>query len=200
VPGGDAAALPPLSASTLSARSSQISSAAAVFSGQLSVFPLPDVVEFLRSARRTGLLVCSAARGMAAVHFRAGRITGATAPGTPDVGELLVRARKISSVALRALRTPQARGPRRDDELAAALLREGLVDARSLQDAARRQVELVLLELMSWKEGEFAFNREDGESPATPVATDLDAQDVLLTVLKQMDEAARSPAGSGVHR
>jgi hypothetical protein len=136
---------------------------------------------------------------MAAVHFRDGRITGATAPRTPDLAELLLASRKVSSVALRALGTTHPRGPARDRETAAALLREGLVDEAALRDAARRQVELVVQELVGWKEGEFAFNREsDGEPERAPGAADLDAQDVLLTVLQHLDEAARAtPAAAG---
>jgi len=154
----------------------------------------------VRSARRTGLLVCSSEKGMAAVHFRDGRITGATSPGMPDLGEVLLRARKISSVALRAVRTSHP-GPQPDHVIGEALLREGIVDAATLRDAIRRQVEMVVLELVRWKEGEFAFNREgDGDPASTPVPVELDAQDVLLNVLKQMDEDARAPAAPGAQR
>ncbi len=196
-PVSDVAPLPNLSASTLAARSSQIASTGSVFSGQLSVFPLTDVIEFVRSARRTGLLVCSSQKGMAAVHFRDGRITGATSPGTPDLGEVLLRARKISSVALRAVRTSRP-GQQPDRVIGEVLLREGIVDAETVRDGVRRQVELTILELVKWKEGEFAFNREgDGDPASTPVPVELDAQAVLLNVLKQMDEDARIPAAPG---
>jgi len=60
---------------------------------------------------------------------------------------------------------------------------------------------MVVLELVRWKEGEFAFNREgDGDPASTPVPVELDAQDVLLNVLKQMDEDARVPAAPGAQR
>jgi tetratricopeptide (TPR) repeat protein len=186
-PGDDA--LPAPSASSLPGRSSQLTSGGPVFSGRLSEFPLPDVVEFVRSARRTGLLVCSSERGMAAVHFRAGRITGAESAGTPDVGELLLRARKISSVALRALRTAD----QPDHVLAELLVREGLVEAAAVEEALRWRVELTILELVRWKDGEFAFSREGEDEPAgAPVPVEFDAQDVLLNVLRQLDEDARA--------
>ncbi|HSD18731.1 MAG TPA: DUF4388 domain-containing protein [Anaeromyxobacter sp.] len=196
----DAQPLPALSTSTLAARVSQIVGGGPVFSGQLSVFPLPDVVEFVRSARRTGLLVCSSQKGMAAVNFRDGRITGATSPGTPDVGEILLRARKISSVALKAARASQP-ADQPDHVLGAWLLREGLVDAAAVQEALRWGIEATFRDLVQWRDGEFAFNREGENEPASaPAPIDLDAQDVLLNVFRQMDEDARDAVAPGVPR
>jgi tetratricopeptide (TPR) repeat protein len=192
--------LPPIPASALPGRSSQIASSSAVFSGQLSVFPLPDVVEFVRSARRTGLLVCSSASGMAAVHFKDGRITGTASPGTPRLGELLVGARKISNVALRAV-TSARRADEPDHLLGEELIREGVVDAAAVEEALRRQAEATLLEIVRWRDGEFAFNREgDGEAASAGHAVEFDAQDVLLNVIRQMDEDGRSRSGSAVQR
>jgi hypothetical protein len=146
-------------------------------------------VEFVRSARRTGLLVCSSESGMAAMHFRDGRITGAESKGTPDVGELLLQARKLSSVALRSVRTAD----QPDHLLGELLVREGLVDAAAVEEALRRRVELIVLELLRWKDGEFAFSREaEDEAAKTALPVELDAQDVLLNVFRQMDEEARA--------
>jgi tetratricopeptide (TPR) repeat protein len=199
---GVAAATPPPPAlpSSHPGRSSQIASSSAVFSGQLSVFPLPDVVEFVRSARRTGLLVCSSASGMAAVHFKDGRITGATSPATPTLGELLVAARKISNVALRAV-TSARRAGEPDHLLAEELIREGVVDAAAVEEALRQQAEATVLEIVRWREGEFAFNREgEGEAAGAGHAVEFDAQEVLLNVFRQMDEDGRSRSAAAVQR
>jgi hypothetical protein len=196
--GADVVPLPSLSGTSLPARSSQVASSA-VFSGQLSVFALPDVIEFVRSARRTGLLVCSSEKGMAAVHFRDGRITGATSTVSPDIGEILVAARKLSTVALRALKPAQPDQP--DHVLGARLIQEGLVDERAVREALRRKVELTIAEVLKWKGGEFAFNREgDTEPSSTQVPVEFDAQDVLLNVLKQIDEDARGRTAPGAQR
>jgi tetratricopeptide (TPR) repeat protein len=196
--GADVVPLPSLSGTSLPARSSQVASSA-VFSGQLSVFALPDVIEFVRSARRTGLLVCSSEKGMAAVHFRDGRITGATSTVSPDIGEILVAARKLSTVALRALAPAQPDQP--DHVLGARLIQEGLVDERAVREALRRKVELTIAEVLKWKDGEFAFNREgDSEPSSAQVPVEFDAQDVLLNVLKQIDEDARGRTAPGARR
>jgi hypothetical protein len=173
------------------ARSSQLAGGS-VFSGQLSVFALPDVIEFVRSARRTGRLVCSSESGLAEVLFRAGRITGAASPGAPRLGDILAAARKISPVVLATLAADTP-----DHVLGERLVRDGAADAAVVGAALRRKVEAVLLEVLRWKDGEFAFNREGDGAPAGPDALAFDAQDVLLTVVKQMDEASRSQPGRG---
>jgi hypothetical protein len=192
--------MPPMPAAVLPGRSSQIASSSAVFSGQLSVFSLPDVVELVRTARRTGLLVCSSARGVAAVHFREGRITGARSPETPDLGELLVAARKLSPVALRGLRAGRP-SDQPDHVLGELLVRERLVDAESVAEALRRQAGATLRELVQWNDGEFAFNREgDGEDGASAHMVELDAQEVLLDVFRQLDEARRGEPAVAARR
>ncbi len=164
----------------------------AVFSGQLSVFALPDLLEFLRSARRTGLLVCSSAAGMGALRFRDGWITGAASPSTPNLGQILLGAEKISTLALESVATRQ-RTDQTDQVIGELLVREGLVGVADVQEALRQQIELTIRELVRWKDGEFAFNREGKSEPAsTEIAVSLDAQAVLLNVFKEMDEASRS--------
>lgn len=164
----------------------------AVFSGQLSVFALPDLLEFLRSARRTGLLVCSSAAGMGALRFRDGWITGAASPGTPNLGQILLGAEKISTLALESVATRQGTD-QTDQAVGELLVREGLVGAAAVQEALKQQIELTIRELVRWKDGEFAFNREGQSEPASAeISVSLDAQAVLLNVFKEMDEASRS--------
>jgi hypothetical protein len=165
-----------------------------VFSGRLSVFSLPDLVEFLRSARRTGQLVCSSPAGMGTMQFRKGWITGASSPGTPSACELLVRAGKVAAEAVQDLAPESARPGLAPCE---AIVRRGLADAAAVQGALRQQIELVLRELVSWTDGEFAFNQEAGGEAATQAtAVQVDAQELLLNLFKEMDEASRGAAGA----
>jgi hypothetical protein len=128
---------------------------------------------------------------MAAMQFREGRIVGATSPGAPDLGDLLVQARKLSPVALRALRTGQPGGTP-DPVLVSHLVKEKLAEGPAIREALRRKVEAAIAEVLRWPGGEFAFDRESGPAPAAHV--ELDAQDVLLNVLRRMDEDARGNA------
>lgn len=185
---------PRLSSSALLARAPQGAGADAVFSGQLSSFALPDLLEFLRSGKRSGLLVCSSPSGLGALRFRDGWITGAASPATPNVGEVLVRERKLSADALRSIASTLGTD-QPDQVVGEQLVRDGLADAATVQKAFAQQIGFAVRELMHWTDGEFAFNRE-GEGPPEPPALSvaLDPQGLLLTFFKEMDEESRGAA------
>jgi hypothetical protein len=159
-----------------------------VFSGQLSVFALPDLLEFLRTGKRTGLLTCSSAAGVGSLRFRSGRITGASSPGTPSLGELLLGERQVTPVTLRAAAPPGDEVT--EDLLSERLVRESAVPAAAIQSALRRRIELALRQLIGWSEGEFAFE-ESALPPSAGPGVELDAQGLLLNVFKELDEASR---------
>jgi len=172
----------------------------AVFSGQLSVFALPDLLEFLRSGRRTGLLVCSSAVGMGALRFRDGYITGGASPTTPSIGQLLLRSRKISAQALRGVANRQSQGQDKgqaDHVLGELLVQEGLVAAVAVQEALTQQIELALRELIQWEDGQFAFDREAVDPPQTSIQVEVDPQGALLNLYKELDETSRTDVPDG---
>lgn len=189
-PAGAPAAAPSASQVVTGAALASNGGADAVLSGDLASFALPDLLEFLRTASRTGVLVCSSPAGMGALRFRNGRITAAASPGAPGVGELLVRARRITAEALNALATAAG-------EPVAALggehiLRGGLADPQAVEEALTQQLGIALRELIRWKDGVFAFNREARPEEPPPVTVAVDAQAVLLDVVRQLDEDSRA--------
>jgi tetratricopeptide (TPR) repeat protein len=196
-PPADAAPFPPAPTPTTSQvlppRAGGTATPDAVFSGQLSSFALPDLLEFLRSARRSGLLVCSGPVGMGALRFRDGRISGAASPTTPGLRELLVRDGKLSAAALEALASTSGAPDQPDELLADQIVRGGHADAAVVAAALEAQVWAAVRELVEWTDGEFAFNREETPGPADGgVSVSLDPQAVLLDVFRQRDEASRT--------
>jgi hypothetical protein len=163
----------------------------AVFSGQLSSFAVPDLLEFLRSGRRTGLLVCSGPGGIGALRFREGRISAAASPATPGLAESLQAASKVSPEVLQALSA--AGGPDQpDDVLADRIVRGGHADEASVQEVLEHQVWAAVRELVQWTDGEFAFNREEeGDPSVSRLEISIDPQAVLLDVFRQRDEESR---------
>ncbi len=186
--------LPPLSTSGMLARATQGAGAGSVFSGQLSSFALPDLLEFLRTGKRTGLLVCSSAAGMGALRFRDGWITGAASPSTPSVGDVLVGSRKVTPEALR--KAFATLGPDLPDHLVGEqLVRDGITDGASVKKALEQQIGLAVRELMHWTDGEFTFNRETQGAPESQgLSVALDPQGLLLNFFREMDEASRDAA------
>jgi len=169
-----------------------------MFSGELSDFALPDLLEFLRNGRRTGLLVFTSSQGVGALRFADGRVTSASSPATPTIGRLLVESQQLSAEALDA--AASALGPGAADHLLSDhLRREGLVANAALEGALERQLGVTLHELLRWKDGEFTFDRE-GETGAArldhPVSVDV--QGTMMRVFQEIDETTRDhlvPAG-----
>jgi predicted regulator of Ras-like GTPase activity (Roadblock/LC7/MglB family) len=162
----------------------------AAFSGRLGVFPLPDLLELLRGGRRSGVLVCRSAAGAAALRFRDGLITAARSTSTPDLGLLLVQARKLAPKDLEAPPTRQA-AAQGAEALGELLVRAGLVDATSVQRELARQIEHTVRALIGWQDGEFSFDSQQGAAAPTIVPVALDSQAVLLNAFKELDESSR---------
>jgi predicted regulator of Ras-like GTPase activity (Roadblock/LC7/MglB family) len=171
----------------------------AMFSGRLSVFSLPDLVEFLRTARRSGLLVCSSPAGVAALRLRRGSITAAASPSSPSVGHRLVKEGRLAAAALEAALSG-AGGTLLAPGLAGRLLASRATDAATLRAGTQQQIEGTLRELLGWQDGEFAFNREDeGPDPDGEAAVQVDPQALMLDLFREQDEATRDlgPARKG---
>jgi hypothetical protein len=167
----------------------------AMFSGRLSVFSLADLVEFLRTAGRSGLLVCSSSGGVGALRFNKGRITGASSPGSANLGELLVRRGKLASEALASAGLPRD-GSLVDAGLAGRLVELGVADLETVREAGLHQIEQTLRELIDWTDGEFAFTREEEQPPASEASIEIDAQQLLLDLFRERDESSRGPIPS----
>jgi hypothetical protein len=164
---------------------------ASLLTGSLKLFALPDLLEFLRTGQRTGTLVCASEAGLGALHLKEGRLTGATSPNVPSLGEWLVRHGALSGQALReAVKAHEQSGAKR--QLETTLVEEGFVKSDVVRDALRKQIGETVRELMSWANGEFSFDSKGSvEATASEIDVALDPQAVLLNIFKELDEAQR---------
>lgn len=170
----------------------QFRGASPVFTGDLIHFCLPDVLEFLRAGRRTGTLLCSSVRGIGAVHLRNGLISGAAAPGTPSLRDMLIADGKLTAdvAAQAAVHQQQAQTHL---PMGAILINQGWSSEGDIAAALRAQTHAAVAELLQWGDGLFAFDPEYGEGgPEVPVEIALDPQTMILEIVKGMDEQAGS--------
>jgi hypothetical protein len=158
-----------------------------VFTGNLEVFYLPDLLEFLRAGRRSGTLVCSSVRGIGAVHLTEGKIAGAAAPNTPKLQDLLVASGRFKAADLeRATAESEVSGSL---PIGTLLVKSGTLKVPELEAMLRQQIHAAIGELLSWGEGQFAFNADAGTlGSGECVEIALDPQSVLLEIFKAMDE------------
>lgn len=150
--------------------------------GELQSFQLLDVLEFLRVGARTGTLLITSQGDSGTVRLVRGRVTSASAPGVPRLGEKLVSQGVIRPEELTAALARQKND--REETLGSLLLREGMVDGPQLSDAVFGQVMGALDQMFGWTEGSFSFAVAPDELPP-PISFSL--QDITLKLVKLRD-------------
>jgi hypothetical protein len=160
-----------------------------VFSGQLDLFCLPDLLEFLRAGQRTGKLRLEGRLGVGVVRMRRGKITAATSPNGGTIGDYLVNQAVVSGEQLRSLLREQRIDPARKS-LGRLAIDNTLATAADVRRALVAQVQDAIGELKDWTSGTFAFEPEPVVEPTlSEIELELDPQVVLLTIFKEEDEA-----------
>src|SRR5206468_2993824 len=127
--------------------------------GPLRELGIHDVFQLLDLSRKTGMLrVASELRDdEGVVYFDSGRVVHARIRSKAVPIELvLLQAGKVSNDDLESARAKRTNG-RADVELVDLLVESGAVTTKEIERQLRLQIESVVFELMSWREGFFSF-------------------------------------------
>jgi hypothetical protein len=160
--------------------------------GPLRELSVHDVFQLLDLSRKTGRLHVSSTlrNNEGTVHFRAGRVTGASIRSNPHpIGQILLRAGKITEDELERARAIHSR-PGESRRLGEILVAMGLVTPRELERQVRRQIEAVVFELLSWQEGWFSFVEEEDRGDLDP-DSGIAVESVLMEAARRIDEWTR---------
>ena len=161
--------------------------------GPLRELGIHDVFQLLDLSRKTGTLrVVSELRdneGM--VAFDHGKVMHAEIHSNPHpLGQLLLRAGKVTDADLARARGLQAeRGDRR--RLGEILVGIGAVSQRELERQVRLQIEAVVFELMSWREGSFSFVEGSVADVGSDAAVKISTESLLMEGARRIDEWSR---------
>jgi hypothetical protein len=157
-----------------------------MFSGSLSLFGIPDLLEFLRSGKRSGTLLCSSSAGIGAIHLRKGFVTGAASPNARGAHYHLMATGIITKEECE--RVTQLERLEKS-HIGALLVESGLATAAQAREAQRCQIQDAIKDLMSWGVGKFAFDPDTSiESAASDIDVEVDPQQALLDIFKEIDE------------
>jgi tetratricopeptide (TPR) repeat protein len=158
------------------------------FTGDLGLLPVADLLEFLRTTRRTGVLVLGRAEQTGTICIREGMLGGASSPRFRHIGERLHALGRISAEQLASMMP---------EEPAAAMgwVPVPGIEKGVLHTALTRQIELAVGDLVRWSEGMFSF-QPHRQCPRLGVDMQLDTQAVLLDAIRRLDEEARDAARS----
>ena len=160
--------------------------------GPLRELGVHDVFQLLDLTRKTGSLrVRSALRDNdGVVKFVNGRVVGATMrDDSHKLGIMLVQSGRVTQQELERALAIQAQ-PGETRRVGEVLLSIGAVTARELERQARRQIETVVFELLSWSEGYFTFE-EGMPDNVRPEDGGLTAEALLMEAARRIDEWAR---------
>jgi tetratricopeptide (TPR) repeat protein len=160
--------------------------------GELNVFGLPDLLEFLKVRQASGVLRVNSSRGVGELMLERGDLIGATTPTTRGLTDHLLAIKAVTAADLEiALEDERAR----NDSLYAAivLVEDGVVSGSKLKEAVWSQIRMAIKELVSWNEGDFRYLERPAGEGVHPVLAEasIDTRRVLLEVMTQLDEANR---------
>jgi hypothetical protein len=161
-----------------------------MFAGSLRMVHLPDLLEFCRNGRRTGMLFCHLGESVGSVRLCRGKILEAESPNTSKTTLLarLLASGDASEDQVKELDLPSDDAT--DDATIAQLLVDGgFTDPDSVRRAMQDQIKCAIKELIDWVDGTFAFHPMDEESEDPD--SGMDPQVVLLHIFKEKDEEAR---------
>jgi hypothetical protein len=169
------------------------------FQGMIEDVAVADVMQLIRLGGHSGTLTVNNGHEEGFIGFERGRIVSAWNPRTRRVGELLVSAGAVEEgVLMRALEAQNVERPRRS--IGQILVRMGATTSEVIRDVMANEIERVVGEILYWKTGTFEFAIDD-LTPMVEVTrftgapkVDLDAQTVLMDVLRRMAEGEASQA------
>jgi hypothetical protein len=157
----------------------------AVLQGDLSAFRLPEVLTFLSTGRRTGMLSLAWYGREAWLYFEEGALIHAGSNQEQfRLGQILLRRKRITrEQAQRLERLIETEGGR-FGELA---VREGLLPESELLEVLKIQVSEVVFDAFVWEGGTFGF-RLDASLPPNAVTIAIDLPNLIMEGARRIAE------------
>ncbi len=164
---------------------SQIHMSATALQGSLDSFKLPDVLTFLHSTRKTGMLTLTLAEKEAYVFFRGGAVVyAASNHESLRLSTILVRQKKITRDQAAEIDDLMLRSGGRFGDIA---VQNGMMSEAQLDDFLKVQVSEVIYDAFVWKSGDFAFY--DGiDLPRQAVTISIDLSNLIMEGARRINE------------
>lgn len=157
--------------------------------GPLKELGIHDVFQLLDLSRKTGDLIVTSnlRRNEGTVVFDGGAVVYAEIHSNPHpLGNLLVRSGKITEADLQRANDMQRGGDRR--RLGEILVAIGAIPRRELERQVRFQIEEVIFELLSWREGHFSFTEREVRDVPADASVRIPTEALLMEAARRIDE------------
>jgi hypothetical protein len=154
-------------------------------SGDLRTMPLPDILQWIETGRKTGMLNVKRRSIEKRIVFNEGRIHSSSSNDPREsLGQLLVRDGLVTEEQL-------FKGLLRQESerrlLGSILVTDGLVTEEQLRVTLRRKAEETIYDIFLWPEGQFEFH--EGALPYDVlVHLDLEIREVVFEGVRRVDD------------
>jgi Flp pilus assembly protein TadD len=156
--------------------------------GEIQIFPIVEVLEFLKVHRSTGVLDVRGKSFQGQLRIQNGDLIGGQSPSSGDILSILVKLNAITRGDLEVTILDEGEDPL---QLGINMVEDGIISAEILQHAMQIQVETALIELLNCNEGDFSFSEAapvaNGEEKIFPI----DTRHALLEVVTKLDEMGK---------
>ncbi len=154
--------------------------------GSLEEASLPDVLQLLSLARKTGCLSVTDRLDLGRIFVDDGRVTYASVANRPDrLGAMLVKSGTISPAELEEAIARQAR--HRDRKIGEVLLERGRICRADLEQSLRKQIEEAVYALLGWTRGRFTF-QSDVRPQHQDLVVSIGIEALMLEGARRIDE------------
>jgi hypothetical protein len=161
--------------------------------GPLRELGIHDVFQLLDLSRKTGMLRVSSElrEDEGLVTFDGGRVVQAMIRSKAVPMEMaLLQAGRITETDLEMARARQENG-RAGREIVDILVESGSITQKELERQLRLQIESVVFELMSWREGFFSFEERSREDIPHDIRITVSTESLLMEGARRIDEWSR---------
>ncbi|MBN2371662.1 MAG: DUF4388 domain-containing protein [Vicinamibacteria bacterium] len=151
--------------------------------GQLSELPLPDIFQYLRQVKSTGILTLVSGGARKAVYMKGGRVVfaGSNLP-TDRLGEILLREGRVTTEEYEA----SIRGISKGKRQGRILVEMGALTPKDLWDGVQFQIKEICYSVFQWEEGRFHF--EESNLPEKErITIDVDPDELILVGIRRVD-------------
>jgi hypothetical protein len=155
-------------------------------SGNLRTVSFPDILQLLATGKKTGVLEAKTATRQKEVAFKDGNIIYASSINSSEdlLGNMLLRRGKISKGNLERAITLHKQTGR---QLGTTLIDMGLFDKQEIGECLKLQIEEIVYNLFSWREGDFIFH-EGAKPKSAPFAIEMNTMNVIMEGTRRIDE------------
>ena len=155
-------------------------------SGNLKTVAFPDILQLLATGKKTGLLEIRTSTRQKEVAFKDGNIIHASSVNASEdlLGQMLLNRGKLSKKDLERAITLHKQTGR---QLGTTLIDMGIFAKSDIAECLKQQIEEIVYNLFSWREGEFLFHENTAPSNA-PFLVELATMSVLMEGTRRIDE------------